>query len=138
MSIYSSGSNQVGVLDQLKPKIITFLNNVLDQVSNVTFQDCQDPTEMSDDPNKWTIGLYLNIVLGIPVCGPMVLWCIIHIHLKLHINLEDNLREWMNIWGSTYLQNIRVTVVQRLFCLLKEGINKNYYKIDDEQQGNKK
>ena len=77
----------------------------------------QDPTEMSDDPNKWTIGLYLNLTIDLPLCGPMVLWCIIHIHLKLHINDEDHLQGWMDIWGLTYLRNIRVTVVQRLlFC----------------------
>ena len=115
VSIYSSGSNQDGVLDESKPHIIGFLNKVLVNVSNVTFTDCQDPNELSDDANKWTIGLYLNLTIDLPVCGPMLLWCIIHIHLKLHINDEENLDLWMQIWGLTYHLNIRLTFVQRLF-----------------------
>ena len=83
----------------------------------MTFTDFQDPTELSDDANKWTIGLYLNLKIDLPVCGPMVLWCIIHINLKIHINDEENLENWMGIWGLTYHQNIRLTVVQSLlFC----------------------
>ena len=117
VSIYSSGINQEGVLDVIKPKIIDFLNKVLVNEDNVTFTDCQDPTEIPDDPNKWTIGLYLNLTIDSPVCGPMVLWCIIHIHLKLHINDEDHIQGCMDIWVLTYLRNIRVTVVQHLlFC----------------------
>ena len=73
VSIYSSGSNQDGVLDELKPQIIGFLNNVIVNVSNVTFTDFQDPTELSDDANEWTIGLYLNLTIYLTVCGPMVL-----------------------------------------------------------------
>ena len=115
VSIYSSGVNQEGVLDVIKPKIIDFLNKVLVNEDNVTFTDCQDPTEIPDDPNKWTIGLYLNLTIDLPVCGPMVLWCIIHIHLKLHINDKAKLQGWMDIWGYTYHHNLRLTVIQSLF-----------------------
>ena len=90
VSIYSSGVNQDGVLYVIKTKIIDFLNKVLVNEDNVTFTYCQDPTEMSDDPNKWTIGIYLNLSIDLPACGPMLLWCIIHIHLEIHINDEES------------------------------------------------
>ena len=98
VSIYSSGSNQDGVLDELKPQIISFLNKVLLNGPNLKFMDFQNPNEISDEDNKWTIGLYLNLTIESPICGPMVLCCIIHIHLKLYINKELDVIEWMDIW----------------------------------------
>ena len=58
VSIYSSGSNQDGVLDELKPQIIGFLKNILLDVDNVTFSDFQHPNDKS---YEWKIGLLDSI-----------------------------------------------------------------------------
>ena len=88
VSIYSSGSNQDGVLDELKPQIIGFLESILLDVDNLTFSDCQHPNYKSYEGKNCTIRLYFNLTIESPICGPMVLWCIIHIHLKLYIHQE--------------------------------------------------
>ena len=41
----------------------------------------------------------------------------------------------MYVWGDTYYENLRLTVLQRLFSLLLDGIKKNSYKIHDDKQG---
>ena len=35
-------------------------------------------------PNKWSYGLYTNSITKNPICGPMVLWAILHIFLKMY------------------------------------------------------
>ena len=117
MSIYRCVNNQKFVLDELEPKLISFVNKIQDNNSNVTFTNCNNPNEMLDDTNKFMVGLYFNLKIYSPICGPMVLWFIIHIHLGLHIKDESHYLGWMEIWGSTCYKNIRLSVVQNIFFI---------------------
>ena len=90
---------------------------------------------MKSDSIQWKFGLYVNLEVDDPICVPLVLWSLVHIHFKLYVLSYSQSSFWMTKWDNIYSKNIRELILIRLFTYLKKCLEVNKYKIHEEYVG---
>ena len=80
----------------------------------------------------WTYGLYVNLEVDNPICGPLVLWSLVNIHFKLYVKSHSQYSIWMTNWDNISSKNIHEIILIRLFIYLKQCLAANKYKLHDK------
>ena len=102
---------------------------------NITFTFCVNPTDGKADYNTWTYGLYVNLKVEDPIFENMVLWSLIHIHLKLYVCIHSKCYIWMMKWGDMSSKKLRENHSSTTFHVIEVMSIKNTYNIHDDQFG---
>ena len=94
-----------------------------------------NPTDGKSHSNTWKYGIYVKLKVDDPIYGPLVLWSLVHIHLKLYVRNNTQNYFLMTKWVNISSKNIQELILIRLFKYLKQCIVGNKYKINDESVG---